>query len=362
MKILYVVKNLRLSNGVASYSMNYFRELVKKKNQVDFLLIDDIPTPYYEEINKEECNVWIMPSYKKQPQKIISYLKNLFEEQNYDIIHCHVLNSGSLILAIAKQMGVPVRILHSHATQSGDERWKEYRNIPFKKMSLYCANYYFSCSELAGNCLFGKRNFKVIPNAIDISKYSFDSSKRKEIRRKNNVDDKYIIGTVGRLTKQKNPYFIIDIISEVDKRNIDFCFWWFGSGELDEKVKIYAEEKKISHRIKFWGSVQNVYEYYNAIDTFILPSLYEGLPVVGIEAQVAGVTVLLADTITKETQISAATIFLPIDNINCWVEKIIEKQTVNHEDNLKKIKLEKYMIGYQAECLNDLYQSLLERI
>ena len=302
-----------------------------------------------------------MPSYKKEPNKVIPFLKNLFSMENYDIIHCHVINSGSLVLAVAKQMGIPIRILHSHATQSGDEWWKEFRNIPFKKMSVACANAYFACSNLAGEYLFGEKIFDTIPNAIDIVKYSYDSKKRVQIRNEYNVGGKVVIGTVGRMTKQKNPYFIIDIVCELNKRKLDFCFWWFGSGELDEKVKEYAKEKGVSHKVKFWGSVPNVHEYYSAMDIFILPSLYEGLPVVGIEAQVAGLTVILGDTITVETKISEATQFLPIENANIWADRIIEEKDVDHENNLVGIQTEKYTICYQGECLDNIYRNLLEK-
>ena len=238
MRILFVVKNMRLSNGVASYAMNYYRKLNGPDTQFDFLIISDVGSPYYSEIKKNGNKVFFMPSYKKEPFKIIPYLKHLFTDNKYDIVHCNVMNSGSLILRIAKTHKVPIRILHSHATQTGDKKWKEHRNKFFCTVSLKNANTYFSCSHLAGDYLFGKDNYYLIPNAIDVNRYSYDQKKRNLLRNEEHCGKKLIVTTVGRFTRQKNPMFIVDIVYELSKMGIEFAFWWFGNGELEHEVHI----------------------------------------------------------------------------------------------------------------------------
>ena len=350
---------MRLSNGVASYAMNYYRKLNGSDIQFDFLIISDVGSPYYSEIEESGNKVFFMPSYKKEPFKIIPYLNRLFTDNKYDVVHCNVMNSGSVILKIAKIHKVPVRILHSHATQTGDKKWKELRNKLFCAVSLKNANTYFSCSHLAGDYLFGKDNYYLIPNAIDVDKYSYDQQKRNFLREEEYCEKKLIVTTVGRFTRQKNPIFIVDIVDELSKMGIEFTFWWFGNGELEPEVHKYAHEKGVDKYIKFWGANPKVMDYYSAADIFILPSLYEGLPVVGIEAQVAALPVLLADTITTETKISDSVRFLPIASAKLWAKYIAELRDCNRETIAKNLNLSEYKIENQAKKLKNLYSDLL---
>lgn len=361
MKILFVVKNMRLSNGVASYAMNYYRKLNGSDIQFDFLIISDVGSPYYSEIKKNGNKVFFMPSYKKEPFKIVPYLNHLFTYNKYEVVHCNVMNSGSVILRSAKTHKVPVRILHSHATQTGDKKWKELRNKLFCMVSLKNANTYFSCSHLAGDFLFGKDNYYLIPNAIDIDKYSYNQQKRQLLRNEEHCGKKLVVTTVGRFTRQKNPMFIVDIVDELSKMGIEFVFWWFGNGELEPEVHKYASEKDVDKYIKFWGANPKVMDYYSAADIFILPSLYEGLPVVGIEAQVAALPVLLADTITTETQISDSVRFLPITDAKLWAENIAELRDCNRETIAESLNLSEYKIENQAKKLKNLYSDLLSK-
>ena len=361
MRILLVVKNMRLSNGVASYAMNYYRALNGSDVQFDFLIVSDVGSPYYLEIEKNKSKVFLMPPYKKKPFKVVSYLNRLFKDNNYDVLHCNVMNSGSIILKIAKYHKIPVRILHSHATQSGDKKWKEIRNKLFCKVSLKNANAYFACSHLAGDYLFGKNNYWLIPNAIDIDKYLYDQQKRNRLRDEENCKNKLVITTVGRFTYQKNPMFIVDVVYELSKMGLEFIFWWFGNGELETEVHKYASVRGVNKLIKFWGANPRVMDYYSAADIFVLPSFYEGLPVVGIEAQVAALPVLFSDTITIETQISNFVKFLPITEAKLWAENIVELQECNRETIMKSLKLSEYRIENQAEKLKNLYSKLLKK-
>lgn len=362
MRILYVVKNMRLSNGVTSYVMNYYRKLHGRDNiQIDFLVVNDVGSPYYEEIEKEKSKIFLMPSYKTKFVKIVPYLNNIFKKNKYDILHCNVVNSGSLILMLAKKNDIKIRILHSHATQVGDSVVKRIRNKFFTAISLYYATNYFACSDLAGKGLFGNKKYEIVHNAIDINKYRFNSTIRNKYRKENHCEDKLIIITVGRFTKQKNPYFIVKIIKELSKQEKNFELWWFGNGELEDEIKIYAQKNNLIPFIKFWGASDKVNEYYSAADIFILPSLFEGLPVVGIEAQVSGLPILFSDRITKEAKISKYVEFLDINNPIDWVNSINKMKLINRKDIIAKINLEQYEIKEQARKLETLYQNLLEK-
>lgn len=361
MRILFVVKNLRLSNGVSSYVMNYYRELKKEKWNIDFLLISDVETPYYDEIKNNNDQIFILPSYKKNIFKLVKYICNLYDSTKYDIIHSNVVNSGSIILFLAKLKGIKVRILHSHATQVGDGVLKKIRNIPFKKMAVSNANTYFACSKLAGEDLFKKRKFYVINNAINIEKFKYNEQNALKIKKKLGIVDKKIILVVGRITKQKNPFFIVDIMKELIKKDKNYILLWLGNGNLDDKIKDYISQNKLEEYIKLFGAVSNVEDYYSVADCFILPSIYEGLPVVGIEAQISGLYCLFSDKITREVALGEKNCeFLEISTPKIWYDKICSLNYNRHE-NIMNIDYSDYTIEKQSKKLFLLYNELIEK-
>ncbi len=356
MRILYVVKTLSLTNGVSSYLMNYYRELIKQKNIIcDFLIISDKGSPYYDEIIKNNGNIYILPSIKN-PFNCIKFLNKLFKNNKYDILHSNVINSGALISFIAKKHKVPVRILHSHTTSNGDTALKIIRNYPFQVFCMLNSNVYFACSKLAGESIFKGKKFDIIPNAIDLPKFEFSNQKREEIRKGNDIsEDTIIVGVVGRITLQKNPYFIMKIASCLKKENIKFILWWFGTGDMSEEIFKEADKLNLSSNIKFWGAVNDVYKYYSAMDCLILPSLYEGLPVVGIEAQAAGLQCFFSDRITKEARLNQYTEFLSIDDEYIWVKKIKNCLLNSRKEICDSTNLSNYSINNLGIALYEKY-------
>lgn len=229
-------------------------------------------------------------------------------------------------------------------------------------MSIYFSNYLFACSEMAGKQIYKTKKFYVINNAIDLDKFKFSDDLRNEIRGENKIEkNELIISTVGRLTTQKNPYFILEIISILSKQNIKFQFWWFGNGDLDNKIKNKANEMELNDYIKFFGSIDDVYKYYNAMDIFILPSIYEGLPIVGIEAQANGLRCIFSDNITDETKLYEKTLFLPIESAEVWCNTIIRCiNDCNHNIDDYTLLHEKYDISKLSDSLYKKYVELLK--
>ena len=153
-----VTRGLQHSNGVASYVMNYYRALHGPEMRFDFLVIDDVGSPYYKEIAGNGDNVFLLPSYIKHPLKFFSLIFDIFKKSHYDVVHCNVVNSGVPVLAAAAAFNVPIRILHSHAAQNGDVWWKQLRNKPFSALALHFANKYIACSHKAGEAYLGREN------------------------------------------------------------------------------------------------------------------------------------------------------------------------------------------------------------
>lgn len=162
------------------------------------------------------------------------------------------------------------------------------------------ATNYAACSQLAGRAMFEDQGFTVIPNVIQTEKYRFDPTMRKSVRQKMNATDKFVVGTVGRLAEQKNPFFAIDVFKCLLKNVPNAEYWWVGNGPLEERVKTYIEEKKLTKYIKLLGSRNDTVELYQGMDAFFLPSFFEGLPVTGVEAQAMGLPMVVSDTVTCE--------------------------------------------------------------
>ncbi len=299
LKVLVVVPNLRVANGVASFAMNYYRKMKKDSISIDFVLYSDRPSPYYNEIRSNGNKVFILPSIKSLG-KHLATCQSILENGQYDIVHDNTLHVSIPMMWCAKKNRIPVRILHSHNTKLGETQQKEFRNKLFLPLLRGLTTDYAACSELAGEAMFGQKQFDIIPNVIPSDNYRFDEKKRQIVREQMDAGQKYIIGTVGRLAMQKNPFFAVEVIKKLHEEMPGTEYWWIGSGNLDNQIKEYIESCGALNYIKLLGSRNDVLDLYQAMDAFFLPSLFEGLPLAGVEAQAMGLPMVVSDTVTDE--------------------------------------------------------------
>jgi len=308
-----------LGGGVESVVMNYYRHIDRSKIQFHFICDEDSTNIPYEEIEKLGGKVILIPPY----QKILKYnkeLKKVLIDGGYKIVHSHINTLSFFPLRIAKKCGVKVRIAHSHSTANKKE-WKKtlIKNI-LKPFSKVYATDYFACSEYAGRWLFGNKTFNqgkvtVINNAIDLDKFKYDEKIRKKKRKELKIsNDTLVIGHIGRFVKQKNHEFLIDIFNELHKENKDSKLLLIGQGQLKEYIEQKVKKLGLKDSVIFLGQREDVNELYNAMDVFLLPSLYEGLPVVGVEAQANGNLCFLSEAMTKETKVLDSTKFVSLNN------------------------------------------------
>ena len=271
-----------MDGGVESVVMNYYRNIDKEKIQFHFLCDEDSTDIPYQEIEKLGGKVIIIPPY----QKLFEYQKELyriFKENNYKIVHSHINALSVFPLRIAKKAKIPVRIAHSHTT-SNKKEWKRnlIKNI-LRPLSKLYANNYFACTEYAGKWLFGKKvverkELNVINNAIDLKKFELNENTREDLRKELGIkEDTLIIGHVGRFMKQKNHEFLIDVFNELIKKNENSILMLIGQGPLLNDMKQKVRDLSIEDKVKFIGQVTNVEKYYNIMDVFLFPSIYEGL-------------------------------------------------------------------------------------
>lgn len=307
-----------IGGGVESVVMNYYRHIDRTKIQFDFICDEDSTNIPYEEIDKLGGKVILIPPY----QKVIKYhkeLKRVFKEGNYRIVHSHINTLSVFSLFAAKCAGVPVRIAHSHSTTNKKEKKKNLMKQILRPFSKMFATNYMCCSELAGRWLFGnkeydKGNVYLLNNAIDLDKFKYDEKIRENKRKELNIDDDtLVIGHVGRFVEQKNHRFLIDIFNEVHKQNNNSILLLAGQGPLMEEMKEKVRNLGLEKNVKFLGQRDDISELYQAFDIFCLPSLYEGLPVVGVEAQATGNLCVFSNEMTKETKVLKTTEFLSLD-------------------------------------------------
>lgn len=358
-KILFVVKNMRVASGVASFIMNYYRELVKIKNvHIDFLVVSDAGSIYYDEIRKNS-NIYFMPSIRR-PIKVLRFLKNLFKLNKYNILHSNVFNSNVPIVYYAKKYKVPIRILHSHASQNGDSLIKIIRNKVFLIANLNYSNIFFACSRIAGESIFKKKKYYCINNAIDLPMFYYNKHTRQQIRKKLNVSDHtLVLGVVGRVTRQKNPDFIIEIAKRLKAKNFDFKIIWIGSGDLSDYIDKRIANENLSNEIKMLGSLNDSHLYYSAFDVFLMPSFYEGLPIAGVEAQVNGLQCILSSQISDEVKITNNCNLIDIDNVDKWCQRINALKPRSKTPRLNTALFSNYDINQNANKLYELYKSAI---
>ena len=349
-----------VGGGVESVIMNYYRHLDHSKVQFDFICDDDSTRIPYDEIKKLGGRVFLVPKYQNLP-KYLKALEKLFKENQYRIVHSNINTLSVFPLYAAKKAGVPIRISHSHST-SNPKEWKRnlIKNIlrPFSKRY---ATDYFACSELAGRYLFGNKAFdqgkvKIIHNAIDVDKFKFDEVARKKLRKEFGIKDSTIvIGHVGRFVQQKNHTFLVDVFKEYHKKNPDSKLLLVGSGPLEDEIKKKVERLGLKDSVLFLGQRDDINKLYSVMDVFCLPSLYEGLPVVGVEAQAAGLPTIFSNRISKEVIVSSYAKIVSIQDTGLYIEKI-NKATRSIKKQRSYATVFEYMdINNEASTLEKIY-------
>lgn len=364
-KIIRVAQIIGIAGtgGVESVIMNYYRHIDKTKIQFDFFVESDSIIIDKKFIESMGGKVVIIPPYKKI-FKFIKELVRLLKEGNYDIVHSNMNALSVFSLFAASLAGNKIRIAHSHTTTNKKEWKKNIIKLILRPFSKVFATHYFACSEVAGRWLFGDRTFKkgkvtIINNAIDTDKFAFDFNKREKIRKELNIKDEILIGHIGRFVPQKNHDFIINIFNDYYKQNHNSKLLLIGEGEDMTKIQNLVKEKCLLNQVIFLGGVNNTYDYYQAMDCFILPSLYEGLPVVGVEAQACLLPCYFSNNVTSEILINTNVKILNL-NVKEWVSELVKINIFERNSCINNVLNSKYNIVKESEKLKDIYISIVK--
>lgn len=351
-----------VGGGVESVVMNYYRHINRKKVQFDFICDNDSTNIPYEEIESLGGKVILIPPY----QDFFKYskeLKKVLKQNNYTIVHSHINTLSVLPLRVAKKVGIPRRIAHSHSTTNKKEWKKNLLKQLLRPFSKVYATDYMCCSELAGRWLFGNKLYDqgkvyLLNNAIDLDKFEYNEKVRIAKRAELGINNKtLVVGHIGRFVAQKNHTFLIDIFNELHKKQPNSTLILTGQGPLINEIKNKVHSLKLSESVLFLGQRDDVAELYQTFDVFCLPSLYEGLPVVGVEAQAAGVLCIFSDSMTREAKILNSTQFISLNETpQEWSNIIIDIFLNFKRENItNEISMNGFNIEIEAIKLEDKY-------
>lgn len=363
-RVLHFVSTLSRGSGVMSVIMNYYRHIDRGKVQFDFLHFIACEDSYMDEIRELGGKIYCIDKPGSSFQSI-KQLNSFFRLHagEYTWLHNHEVYLTFLLRPIAKRYGLEKFIVHCHATKYSDKTLNAVRNrilcLPIRFMKVER----FACSEAAGKFLYGEKMLKagkvfIMHNAIDCEKFRFRPEVRERLRKEMGLDGKFVIGHVGRFERQKNHEFLIEVFAEC-KKEIDSCILLLiGEGSLRSKIEKKVVEKGLKNSIIFLTKRNDMEYLYQVMDLFVLPSLYEGLPVSCLEAQVNGLECIVSRTVTDELKkqtIGSIITMLPLEKkvwkqniVSCKIRQTSISQHINNDNydiNLQSCRLHSFYTG-----------------
>ena len=366
-RILHMIGSLGIG-GSQAFVMNIYRKIDRDKLQFDFIVDSPEYTHYISEIESLGGKVYFFPKFNgKNYIKVRRFwTKFLQEHKEYKVLHSHVRSYASLYIPIAKSFGLKT-IIHSHNNSNGKgliALGKRILQYPLRFQS----DYYMACSRDAGEWLFGgeickSNSFQVIKNAIDVDDYIFSKENREMIREEFELEDQFVLGYLARVTMQKNPLFVIEVMNELVKINSSAKLLFVGDGELLPDVKKRIEDLGLENKTIVTGMRTDVKELMSAMDCYILPSFWEGLGISLIEAQASGLQCICSEGIQDEAILSGLVTKYSLDfGAKKWAEKIASMKTNYERLNMSdKIKKAGFDIVENADLLQQFYEKLCEK-
>ncbi|MEK3885892.1 glycosyltransferase family 1 protein [Bacillus sp. FSL K6-3431] len=363
LRILHVVVNMN-RGGAETLIMNLYRNIDRTKIQFDFLTCK--AGAFDEEIINKGGKIHRIPYVSDVGHmKYLKALNQFFDtHKSYPIIHSHLDKMSGMVLRSARKVGIPVRISHSHNTQSeGGLAARTYKWL-VGKFIIPNSTALFACSNDAAKWLFQRKSStsQILKNGIEYDKFSFSNEVRQQIRAELMLDDQsFILGHVGRFAHQKNHTYLIDLFAEFNKVRENAVLLLIGDGPLrpviEEKVRKLGLEKKI----RFLGIRSDINRILQGLDIFVFPSLHEGLPVALIEAQGAGLPCLISDCVSTEVDLGMNLVdYAPLNNTQVWVNKMERITASQMERKSEQVAFSDkgYDIAATANKIEDFYLTI----
>lgn len=359
MKILFI-NTIRLEkNGITTFILNNAKYLSQENYNVSILAPNNVNHELEKILEQNNIALFTLNNRKRKPLRYIKELAKIIKNNNFDVIHVNG-NSSTMVLELfaAKLAGCRCRIPHSHNTVT---EHIFIHGILYPLFNLLATDR-MACSDAAGKWLYHNKQFFVIKNGVDINNYIPTSEIRNKIRKKLDLKSSDILlGNIGYFNLQKNQKFLIPIMKKLDKR---FKLILIGDGLLREEVQSLVKQNNLQSRIIFAGNVNNVNEYLSALDVFLMPSKFEGLPFALVEAQASGLPCIISNKISREVDLTGNVQFLSLDDSNKWINTIqMTAMSCSFKNRLglmdsvhKKIKGNGYDAEQNAHHLGEIFK------
>lgn len=361
-RILIGYVNSKIGNGINKYIIDVIQYLKKNNCKVDLLTREHNQDgiKYWKE---QGCDEIFVISRNRKPIKQFFEMLKIYKNNKYDVAYFNISEASNCIGIIsAKCCNIKKIIVHSHNSNLKKNNILIYKikkmcNYLSKPILTHCCNMFLSCSTEAAKWLYSKKIikkelYKNIYNLVDYDKFKYDVKKREKLRKELNIENKFVIGHVGRFSKEKNQMFLLQILKIVLEKKKNAVLFLIGDGGEKNTLVEYTKKMKLEDKVVFTGEIKNTEDYYQIFDVFVLPSLYEGLPIVGVEAQFSLVPCLFSSKISKEVVISENAKLLNIDNPEIWANEIYKiKSRYN--------KLTKYAENFKLSN-NDQFNCIID--
>ena len=347
--------------GIETYLRNLVKQSRNKEVVWDF--VTDFPRiAYKKELEEAGCRIFYIPAKSKGLLKQWKAFSEILKKHpEYKTVYFNILNAGAVFTMAVPWIYRKRIIVHSHNGSADTTRLHRLCMPVMDSM----AKGFAACSRQAGEFMFGskvmeKKQVLFVPNAIDSARYDYDPEIRKQMRRSLGVEEKYVLCHGGRIVYQKNPKGLIDIFEACFRKDKNCLLLWAGTGDMEEEARAYVKEKGLEAHVRFLGVRNDIDRLMQAADAFLLPSVYEGLPIVAIEAQAAGLPCFISDTVSEEARIVKDLVkFLPLDDVESWKEAVLQARGANRISRKNEIIEAGYDLNHQQKNLEKLLQMML---
>lgn len=355
-RVLHVVTYMG-RGGLETMLMNYYRKINRNIIQFDFLVHRDFEADYDQEILSLGGKIYRLTRLNPANKKYLGELDRFFKTHTeYKIVHSHLDCMAGIPLKYAKKNGVPIRIAHAHSSNQTKDK-KYLLKLIFKKNINKSATDLFACAQDAGTWMFGSNQFNVLNNAINTKAYVVNREIGQAVREELKIpEDAFVVGHVGRFAPPKNHEFIVEIFAEVLKVKHNSFLLLVGDGDLKGKIEALTTELGIRDNVIFAGLRSDVNRILQAMDVFLFPSIYEGLPLSIIEAQAAGLPCLISDKVPIECQKTNLVRQIPLkESLTVWRDAVIDEGKVSKRNTFEEISNAGFDIYSNAKWLEKFY-------
>lgn len=361
-KIVNIISRL-VYGGTETVVYNYYKNIDKDKFELYIICMNESNEKAIKRFERIGFKVITVGNWEKKPVAEGKRIFKILKDYKFDIVHAHLSHTSFYFMILAKLAKIKHRITHSHLTKKDENLKVNIRHCIYKILIKLFSTNYMACSEAAAVDLFGKiKDVYILRNAIEVNEFKYNESYREKYRKNLNIaKDEIVYGSVGRFTPQKNQLFLIDIFYEISLLDEKSKLLLIGDGELKKDIIVKAKQLNISDKIIILSNREDINFFYQAMDRFILPSLYEGLGIVLIEAQVSGLQCFTSDIVVpKEAKVTDCCEYISLDkNSKEWAGLILNHEYKERRSYDEEVSKQGYNITLESERLSDYYEKIM---